>query len=154
MPAEINVLIVDDHGIVRQGLRAYLDLIEDISIVGEAENGIDAIEKVKQFTPDIVLMDLVMPEMDGIEATHQIREWEEKNIVQSSKLKGKEIFDLSTYKKRVPIVALTASAIKGDMEKCLESGMDDYITKPINKKIFFEVIEKWISGKQSIQNSI
>ena len=49
---------------------------------------------------------------------------------------------------------MTANAIKGDREKCLENGMDDYITKPINKKIFFEVIEKWISGKKSSQNSI
>jgi NarL family two-component system response regulator LiaR len=72
MTTEIKVLVVDDHGLVRQGLRTYLDLHEDISIVGEAENGIDALEKVKQFTPDIVLMDLVMPEMDGIEATQKI----------------------------------------------------------------------------------
>ena len=72
MTSEINVLIVDDHGIVRQGLRKYLDLHENITIVGEAENGFDALEKVNQFTPDIVLMDLVMPEMDGIEATQKI----------------------------------------------------------------------------------
>jgi NarL family two-component system response regulator LiaR len=72
MTPEINVLIVDDHGIVRQGLRKYLDLHENITIVGEAENGFDALEKVNQFTPDIVLMDLVMPEMDGIEATQKI----------------------------------------------------------------------------------
>jgi NarL family two-component system response regulator LiaR len=72
MTSEINVLIVDDHGIVRQGLRKYLDLHENITIVGEAENGLTAVEKVNQFTPDIVLMDLVMPEMDGIEATQKI----------------------------------------------------------------------------------
>jgi len=72
MTTKIKVLIVDDHGIVRQGLRTYLDLLEDITIVAEAENGLDALDKVKQFFPDIVLMDLVMPEMDGIEATHRI----------------------------------------------------------------------------------
>jgi len=110
---------------------------------------------------DLIFMDMQMPEMDGIEATHRIREWEERNIAHSSKLNGKENFDLSassfelsTHTKRVPIVALTANAIKGDMEKCLESGMDDYLTKPINKKIFFEVIEKWISRNKSSQNSI
>ena len=72
MTTKIKVMIVDDHGIVRQGLRTYLDLLEDIAIVAEAENGLDALEKVKQFNPDIVLMDLVMPEMDGIEATQKI----------------------------------------------------------------------------------
>ena len=72
MTSEIKVLIVDDHGIVRQGLRKYLDLHENITIVGEAENGFAALEKVNKFTPDIVLMDLVMPEMDGIEATQKI----------------------------------------------------------------------------------
>ena len=72
MTTKIKVMIVDDHGIVRQGLRTYLDLLEDITIIAEAENGLEALEKVKQFNPDIVLMDLVMPEMDGIEATHKI----------------------------------------------------------------------------------
>ena len=73
MTTKIKVMIVDDHGIVRQGLRTYLDLLEDITIIAEAENGLDALEKVKQFNPEIVLMDLVMPEMDGIEATQKIR---------------------------------------------------------------------------------
>jgi len=72
MTTNIKVMIVDDHGIVRQGLRTYLDLLEDISIVAEAENGYDALEKVQQFKPDIILMDLVMPKMDGIEATQKI----------------------------------------------------------------------------------
>jgi NarL family two-component system response regulator LiaR len=68
----IRVLIVDDHGIVRQGLRTYLDLLDDVEIVGEAENGVEAVAQVEQQRPDVVLMDLVMPEMDGIEATRQI----------------------------------------------------------------------------------
>jgi len=72
MTTKIKVMIVDDHGIVRQGLRTYLDLLEDITIIAEAENGLDAINKVKRYNPEIVLMDLVMPEMDGIEATHRI----------------------------------------------------------------------------------
>jgi len=149
-----HILLAEDNPINQK--LAKMMLTKAGYQVETADTGKKAVDKFITSSGNfaLIFMDMQMPEMDGIEATHQIREWEDKNIVQSSKLEGKEIFDLSTYKKRVPIVALTASAIKGDMEKCLESGMDDYITKPINKKIFFEVIEKWISGKQSIQNSI
>jgi len=69
---KISVLIVDDHGVVRQGLRTYLELLDDIEIVGEAENGLKAVEQVRQHQPDIVLMDLEMPEMNGVEATRQV----------------------------------------------------------------------------------
>ena len=71
---EIRVLIVDDHAMVRQGLRTFLTLSEGIEVVGEAANGLEAVEQVRQQQPHIVLMDLVMPEMDGIKATRRIRE--------------------------------------------------------------------------------
>ena len=69
---KISVLIVDDHAVVRQGLRTFLELHDDIQIAGEAANGRAAVEMVKQFKPDVVLMDLIMPEMDGIAATREI----------------------------------------------------------------------------------
>jgi NarL family two-component system response regulator LiaR len=69
----IKVLIVDDHQVVRQGLRTFLELQEDISVVGEADDGVKAVEMVNQLQPDVVLMDLVMPHMDGISATEKIR---------------------------------------------------------------------------------
>lgn len=68
----IRVLVVDDHTIVRQGLRALLSGCEGIEVVGEAATGIEAIQEVEKRAPDVVLMDLVMPEMDGIEAINRI----------------------------------------------------------------------------------
>jgi len=65
-------LIVDDHAIVRQGLRTYLDLQPDIEVVGEAGDGREAVARVRETLPDIVLMDLVMPNVDGVEATRQV----------------------------------------------------------------------------------
>ena len=69
----IKVLIADDHTLVRDGIRSLLELIVDIEIVGEAVNGKEALEKVKQLAPDVVLMDLAMPIMGGLEATRRIR---------------------------------------------------------------------------------
>ena len=68
----IKVLIVDDHTVVRDGIRALLSLQKDISVVGEAMNGKEAVEKTLQLSPDVVLMDIVMPVMNGLEATKQL----------------------------------------------------------------------------------
>jgi NarL family two-component system response regulator LiaR len=68
----ITVLIVDDHPIVRQGLRTLLELQDDIRVVGEAVNGRLGVEQAARLKPDVILMDLVMPELDGIAATRQI----------------------------------------------------------------------------------
>ena len=75
----IRVLLVDDHGVVRRGLEAYLDLVDDIEMVGEAGNGREALARVAEMDaagrpPDVVLMDLLMPEMDGIAATAALKE--------------------------------------------------------------------------------
>ncbi len=72
-PELIRVLLVDDHGVVRRGLRGYLELLDDIEVVGEAENGLRGVELAEKLEPDVVLMDLVMPELDGIGAIARIK---------------------------------------------------------------------------------
>ena len=70
---KIKILIVDDHQVVRQGLRTFLELNKDILVLGEAADGQEAVEMTDRLRPDIVLMDLVMPRLDGIAATSQIK---------------------------------------------------------------------------------
>ncbi|MGE0086639.1 MAG: response regulator [Desulfococcaceae bacterium] len=93
-----------------------------------AENGIKAIEALKAEKFDLVLMDVQMPEMDGFEATAAIRDLEKKN--------GQHI----------PIIAMTAHSMKGDREQCIQSGMDDYVSKPVSSEALFKAIRTLIPG--------
>jgi signal transduction histidine kinase/DNA-binding response OmpR family regulator len=125
-----------------------------------ANNGREAVQAVEQGDYDLVLMDVQMPEMDGYEATRRIRDWEFK--VQSSKFKVDESRPTSEQaetmnheprtmnhepRTRIPIIAITANAMKGDREKCLHAGMDDYISKPVNPKKLKETIGAWLGNK-------
>lgn len=69
----VSILIVDDHEVVRNGIRSYLETIRDFEVVGEAESGEKAVKMVSELIPDIVLLDLIMPGMDGVETTRQIK---------------------------------------------------------------------------------
>ena len=71
---KVRILIVDDHAVVRQGLITFLELQDEIEVVGEASNGKEAIQRVQELEPDVVLMDLVMPVMDGLTAIKQIKQ--------------------------------------------------------------------------------
>ncbi|MBO1086481.1 MULTISPECIES: response regulator transcription factor [Enterococcus] len=78
----IKVLLVDDHEMVRLGVSSYLSIQEDIEVIGEAEDGRKGYEKAMELRPDVILMDLVMEEMDGIESTKAIlKDWPEAKII-------------------------------------------------------------------------
>ncbi|NVM23127.1 MAG: response regulator [Desulfobacterales bacterium] len=147
-----RILLVEDNAINRD--LAFEILANAGLIVETANNGKEAVEAVDRATYDCVLMDLQMPEMDGFEATRVIREKEER--AGQAKLKGKNEGDLSAisyelpaHRERVPIIAMTAHAMKGDREKCVEAGMDDYVTKPIDPEAMFSKLTGWIKpGKR------
>lgn len=96
-----------------------------------AANGADGVDLYKEIKPDLILMDVSMPKMNGLEATDIIR-------------------GLEADGKRTPIIGVTAHAIKGDMEKCLEAGMDDYLSKPVSPDALINKIYNWLPDAQSI----
>ncbi|OQP44913.1 response regulator [Niastella populi] len=127
-----KVLLVDDD--IRNIFSLTTALEEDGMRCITAENGKEAIKVLKeQADVDIVLMDVMMPEMDGYEATREIRK-----MSQFSKL---------------PILALTAKAMKGDREKCLEAGMSDYIAKPVNIEQLLSLMRVWLYQQYLQDNS-
>jgi len=104
---KIKVLIVDDHTLVRDGIRALLALVADINVVGEAANGKEALEKVKRLAPDVVLMDLAMPIMSGLEATRRIRK----------RFPGTKVLALTQYEDREYIVPTIEAGARGFVSK-------------------------------------
>ena len=105
-------------------------------------DGLEAVNRIKENGHyDIIFMDLQMPNMDGLEATGAIRKWETKLTAHSSQLIEKDDKP-STH---IPIVALTANAMKGDRKMCIEAGMDDYLTKPFKREDIQGMISKWVS---------
>jgi signal transduction histidine kinase/CheY-like chemotaxis protein len=151
-----RVLLVEDHEVNRQVVVAILERAG--LMVEVAENGQAAVNIFKAGadtgTPffDTVLMDIEMPVMDGYEATRRIREMEFK--VQGSRFKVQdESSDFSTKRpsitdRRIPIIAMTAHALKGDREACFAAGMDDYIAKPIDVRELYTTLVTWIKPAQ------
>jgi two-component system sensor histidine kinase/response regulator len=133
-----RVLVVEDSELNRD---VAVALLAEAGLEVEiAENGQVAVEKVTRSSGgyyDAVFMDIQMPVMDGYEATRRIRAYEAD--FQSS---------IVNRQSSIPIVALTAHALKGEKEKCLKAGMDDYIAKPIDEKQLFQVLVKWAAPGQ------
>lgn len=119
-----HVLLVEDYPANILVATSILDILGATYDV--ARNGVEAIEKVKQKTFDLVLMDIQMPEMDGFAATRAIRDYEA----------GKGV--------RTAIMGVTAHALRDDRDKCLTAGMDDYISKPFSFEGLAEKIRRWM----------
>ena len=91
-PSSIRVMIVDDHAMVRTGLATFLEVSDDLDLAGQATNGREAVERCEQVQPDVILMDLVMPEMDGVAATRIIRErWPQVQVIALTSFQDKEL---------------------------------------------------------------
>ena len=144
MKYSVRVLLAEDNP-VNQKL-AKLMLTKAGYQVEVANNGKDAVEKYTTSPDDfdLIIMDVQMPGMDGMEATKEIRYWE-------GRMQNKENLAIQNpnSKFQIPIVAMTAHAMIGDKEKCLEAGMDDYITKPIKRELVFKILDKWVLKKEA-----
>ncbi len=114
-PVELHVLLVEDNVVNQTVACGILDIVGCRTTI--ANNGLEAVSMVQSRPFDVVLMDCQMPEMDGFEATRVIRQWEREN-----------------GRKPLPIVALTANALKGDRQHCLDAGMDHYLAKPFSRQ--------------------
>ena len=122
----LDILIAEDNDV---NVLVYTQILKMFDLSYEiAPNGHVAINMYKDRSPKIIIMDVSMPEMNGLEATQAIREIEE------------------TKGKHTPIIGVTAHAMSGDMEKCLDAGMDDYLPKPISPKRLMEKVEKWLDA--------
>jgi len=139
-----NILMAEDN-LVNQKLAVKM-LEKQGHRVVVASNGREAVEALGKEHFDLVLMDVQMPEMDGFEATKAIRNLEcgLRNKIEESPYSKSEIENLKSQIKNIPIVAMTAHAMKGDREKCLAAGMDDYVSKPIKSEKFFAVIDNMV----------
>jgi DNA-binding NarL/FixJ family response regulator len=121
----IKVLIVDDHQVVRQGLRTFLDLQEDIAVVGEAADGLAAVDLVSQLRPDVVLMDIVMPKLDGIAATRRIKE-------------------LDTG---AGVIVLTSFAGDEQVVPAIEAGASSYLLKDVTPEDLVDAVRAVYHGE-------
>ncbi|GLU53827.1 PAS domain S-box protein [Dyadobacter frigoris] len=122
---KITILIAEDNKINMILVKTFLNKILTNAKLIEAANGKEAVKLFISEKPDLILMDVQMPEMNGYEAASEIRKLETG--------------------KRIPILALTAGTLKGEKERCVEAGMDDYLTKPILKDTLQNVLDQWLS---------
>ena len=132
---KVRILLAEDN-ITNQ--QVALGILKKLGLSADAvANGAEAVRAVESIPYDLVLMDVQMPEMDGLEATRIIRNSKPESGVHPVAGSGIPV-------SRIPIIAMTAHAMQGDRERCLEAGMNDYISKPVAPLALAEVLEKWL----------
>lgn len=124
--APVSILVAEDVEINRYMVKTMIWQLFPNARIYDAENGLEAVEIYKEQQPDIILMDIQMPLLDGIKAAKQIREIEQETST------------------RIPIITLTAHALAEEQEICKQAGMDDFLTKPIDLDLLYEVLKKWL----------
>jgi len=128
----IRILIADDHAIVRKGLKALLATEKDMTVVGEAENGVEAVEKAAALAPDVILMDIVMPELDGIEATRRV----------------------TAERPETRVLVLTSFAADDKVFPAVKAGALGYLLKDSSPEQLLEAIRQVYKGEPSLEPSI
>src|SRR5438477_5533179 len=128
----IRVLIADDHALFRRGLNMVVESEEGIEVVAEAEDGEDAVKKAEEFAPDVVLMDVRMPRMSGIEATRTIRD-----VIPTSR-----------------ILMLTVSDEEDDLYEAIKAGANGYLLKEISIEEVADAIRAVVQGQSLISPSM
>ncbi len=150
-----RILLAEDN-ITNQ--QVAVGILKKLGLRADAvANGAEAVKALEAIPYDLVLMDVQMPEMDGLEATRQIRKAEGKRLKakgnENKEEENQEGKDTSAFSLQppafphIPIIAMTAHAMHGDREKCLQAGMDDYVTKPIGVPALVAALEKWLKPK-------
>jgi NarL family two-component system response regulator LiaR len=125
MNTPITILLADDHALVRSGVRAYLQIQPDILVVAEAASGAEAVQLAAEYVPDVALMDLMMPEMDGIEATRRLR----------------------TASPRTQVIVLTSFHDDAHIFPAIKAGALSYLLKDINPRELAEAVRQAARGE-------
>jgi NarL family two-component system response regulator LiaR len=128
MSNPISILIVDDHEVVRNGIRSYLSTLSDFQVVGEAASGEEAIKLVAELIPDVVLMDLIMPGMDGVETTRELKK----------------------ISPRTQVVVLTSYHEDAHIFPALRAGAISYILKDMKMDKLAETIHRAADGEVTL----
>ncbi len=125
----MRILIADDHGIVRSGLRLLLDRQPDMEVVAEASDGAEAVEVTLRERPDLCILDVMMPKRNGFEVAREIRR--------------RESLD------RMPLILLTARSQEADVELGFAAGVDDYVAKPFSPREMLSRIEAVLARSEA-----